>query len=118
MPIKLRNRGRLPITLEVPALGNQKVPIVRNTPQGREETARSFPLSLFIPGREESGVLPDAVAQDPAVVAQLHPRGPLQVVAASAPSAPAQPAAPAPAEESAPAEAPNNPDGVTPPQEH
>ncbi len=114
MPIKLKNRGRAPLTLEVQALGTQVVSVVRVTAQGREESERAYPLSVFIPGRGESGELPDVVAQDPAVVAQLHPQGPLLIVRASAspPPSPA-PASPDAPQEPAPIEAPN-PGGVTP----
>ncbi len=91
MAIKLRNKGRSPLTLELVTLGQQAQVDVRigrdpSGAVGRMQVERSFPRSVTIPGRGESEALPDAVAKDPAVLAQ---RNLVEVV--GAPAAPAPP---------------------------
>lgn len=76
MPIKLRNRGRSPLTLELTSLGEHpqtdkrfgRDPATGAT--GLLEIQRSYPAAVTIPGRGESEELPDAVASDPAVLAR------------------------------------------------
>lgn len=71
MPIKLRNKGRSPLTLELASLGEQTQTDVRfgrdpeTGAEGRMELERKYPKSVFISGRGLSDELPDAARDDP-----------------------------------------------------
>ncbi len=84
MPIKLRNRGRSPITIDLASLGkiaqvDLRVGRDRKTgATGAREVKQAFPRSVTIPARGESEELPDAVRADPA----LAGRADIEIIAA------------------------------------
>lgn len=75
MPIKLKNKGRSPLVLELPSLGlepQKDIRVGRDPKTGAKgvlELQRTYPRSVTIPGRGESEVLPDEVAGDSALAA-------------------------------------------------
>lgn len=101
MPIKLRNKGRAPLTLELASLGEQAQTDVRfgrdpeTGAQGRLELERKYPRSVFLPGRSLSDELPDEVAKDPALASFAGVVEVVKVGAAQPPTKkPASPDAP------------------------
>lgn len=81
--IKLKNKGRAPVVVELTSLGLQRQTDIRvgrdhkTGAEGHMEVKRAFPRSVTIPGRGESGELPDEVRDDPALRAH---KGVLEVV--------------------------------------
>jgi hypothetical protein len=67
VPIKLRNRGRGPVTIDLVSLGLVPQTDVRVDREGRKEVTRAFPRSVTIAARGETEPLPDAVRRDPAL---------------------------------------------------
>jgi hypothetical protein len=84
VPIKLRNRGRSPITIDLVSLGAVPQTLVRVNREGRQEVTRAFPRSVSLPARGVSDVLPDEVRKDPALAGRTD----IEILDVQAPAAP------------------------------